>query len=459
MIDYDLVIIGGSAAGRYAAATAAAFNARVALVEQGVSVGEDTLYSRSILHSSSLGESWETAIGRAHRIATTLNQEMSLEALAASGVDVISGCGEFCRLPQQAFGVNHRRLRSRAYLLATGSHVTLPSLIPNAPLNALTPTQLWQLPHLDNLPKEIAILGNSPLALEIAQTLSRFGKTVALAVAEARLLPTEDPEIARWLQAHLEAAGVTLLTNSPITQIQEIDGKPWLQIGDTALEAHCLIFAGDRQACIDGLNLEGVAVNLHQNRLLLNDKLQTSNRQIYACGSLSGGYDLPHVAQAEATVALKNALFWPIFKIDYTPIPWAVFTEPNLAAVGLNEAQARRRYGKDVLVTRHFFKQNAQAIITEANEGFCQLMLRENGQILGARILGKDAAEYIGIISFAMQQNLKIHHLARLSAIAPSLSAILPEAAIACQQGRDRDQPKLKSLRETWYNFRRRWSS
>ncbi|MFP4007459.1 MAG: FAD-dependent oxidoreductase, partial [Spirulinaceae cyanobacterium] len=389
----------------------------------------------------------------------TYAQENALEALAVLGVDIISGQGEFCRLPQQAFIINHRRLRSRSYLLATGSHFTLPHLQGDIPFKALTPPDLWQIPNLEALPNRITILGSSPLALEIAQILTHFGKKITLAVAESSLLPLEDAEIVRWLQAHLEAQGIQILTNSPIHQVQIIDNQPWLQLGDTAIEASCMIVAAETQPHIEGLNLEGVGVQLHENQLQLNENLQTTNRQIYACGSLGGGYRLPHLAQAEATVALKNALFWPRFQMDYRPIPWAIFTEPNFASVGLSEAQARRRYGKQVMVTRHFFKQNAQAIVTEANDGFIKLILRENGDILGAKILGQDASEIINLVALAIQQRLKIAQLAKLSAIAPSLAAILPESAIAYQQKARSSQKRLKALRESWYSLCRRWSS
>lgn len=459
MLDYDLVIIGGSAAGRYAAASAIALNARVALVEQGMSANDDALYSRSLRHCIQNGDSWEDAIAHAHHNVTTYAQENALEALAVLGVDIISGQGEFCRLPQQAFVINHRRLRSRSYLLATGSRFTLPRLNGDIPLKALTPTDLWQIPNLEALPDKITLLGSSPLALEIAQILTHFGKNIILAVAESSLLPLEDAEIVRWLQAHLEAQGIQILTNSPIHQVQIIDNQPWLQLGDTAIEASCTIVAAETHPHIEGLNLEGVGVQLYQNQLQVNEKLQTTNRQIYACGSLGGGYRLPHLAQAEATVALKNALFWPKFEIDYRPIPWAIFTEPNFASVGLSEAQARQRYGKQVMVIRHFFKQNAQAIITEANDGFIKLILRENGEILGAKVLGQDGAEIINLVALAIQQRLKLKQLAKLSAIAPSLGAILPESAIAYQQRAQLSQKRLKAWRETWYSLCRRWFS
>lgn len=459
MLDYDLVIIGGGTAGRYAAATATALNARVALIEQGITPNDDALYSRSLRYCIQNGDSWEDAIAQAHHNVATFAQENSLETLAVLGVDVISGQGEFCRLPQQAFIVNHRRLRSRSYLLATGSRFTIPRFNNDISLKTLTPADLWKIQNLDTLPDSITILGSSPIALEIAQILTHFGKEITLAIADSRLLSLEDPEIMRWLQAHLEAHRIHILTNSPINQVQIIDNQPWLQLGDTAIEAGCVIVAAETQPHIEGLNLEGVGVQLHENQLILNEKLQTTNRQIYACGSLGGGYRLPHLAQAEATVALKNALFWTRFKMDYRPIPWAIFTEPNFASVGLSEVQARRRYGKQVLVTRHFFKQNAQAIINEANDGFIKLILRENGEILGAKILVRDGAEIINIIALGIQQRLKIQQLAQLHAIAPSLAAILPEGAIAYQQRARSSRKRLKALRETWYSLCRRGSS
>lgn len=458
-VEYDLVIIGSSLEGIAAAASAAKLNARVALVEQSPSeqfnlteIYSYTLSQRAALlqqlHRQGVEEASGLAAARfllakvkpwAEAVASAPAYQQSPAVLAALGVDVISGRGEFCRLPNLAFLVNNRQLRSRAYLIATGSQPVIPNITGLHEVSYLTTSQLSQYNDLTRLPQHLLILGNSPLSVELAQSLRRFGKTITLVSPNCSLLPYEERDASRLIQAQLEAEGIQIFTASPVLQVRRLDNKKWVQAGDQAFEADEIILASPRKPNVEGLNLEGVGVKISSQGISVNDKLQTTNPRIYACGDVLGGYSLSSIAQYEADIAIENALFFPLLKVDYRYLPWVLFTDPQLARVGLTEAQARRWYNS-VHVIRQAVKENLRAQVSGETTGFCKLVIRSNGEILGAHIVGPSAGELIGAIALAMKQKIK---LGNLTSIYPSatFSEIINQAALANR--RDRLSHKL----------------
>ena len=479
-VDYDLVVIGSSLEGIYAAATAAHLQARVALVTQNIgrnSYLSEIVFSHSLAQVANLvkvnrekyfsiysqplslpvaelteARNWSEVVN------SQLTGENSLTTLAGLGVDVIDGQGEFCRLPQQALLVGNRKLRSRNYLLATGAS---PATKPDD--NYLTLADLDRLSDLQSLPKQLAILGDSPHTLMLAQSLTRLGKQVVLILEEKRLLPHEDPDASIIIQAQLEAEGVKILTSSPVTQIKNLDGKKWLQAGDRAIETEAIIFTGKRQPNTQGLNLEGVEISCQAHGIQVNDKLQTSNPQIYACGDVLGGYSLPHIAQYEAGIALKNALFMPWFKRSYRYLPWAVLTQPNLARVGLTEAQARHRHGDDIITIQHYGKKIAQAQIVGNTTGLCKFIIRPSGEIVGAHLVGENAAELVSAIALMMKSKIKLSKNSILGIlqvefpyIYPSFAEIMQQTATTFHQQKLAKNKNLRNWLATWFDFRKR---
>jgi pyruvate/2-oxoglutarate dehydrogenase complex dihydrolipoamide dehydrogenase (E3) component len=481
-IDYDLVVIGSTAEGLYAAATAAHLQARVALVTQN-----DTGYldnHRIINHSvTEIGRwnyqsaqnpfatqsevlstpiSFSEAINWGKGVNSNLIAENSLTTLAALGVDVIVGKGEFVRLPKLALNVGKRKLRSRSFLLAIGSNFIVEPIDGSSDINCLTVSDLWNL-DLSALPDNLTIVGNDPISLELAQNLARFGKKITLVVKQ-RILFQEDLDIAMLIQAQLEVEGIEIITAPQISQVKEIDHKKWLQAGDRAIETDEIIFTNYRQPNIEGLNLAGVNVKYDFNHVQVNHQLQTTNRNIYACGDLIGGYSLPNIAQYEVNLILKNTLFIPWYKADYSYIPWAVLTQPNLARVGLTEAQAKQQYGKDIYIVKQHFKSVTQAQILGATTGLCKLLVSKNGRILGCSLVCDRAAELIGTVALLMKQKIKLdsNPMKGLTSIDfpyinPSFAEIWQQVAVNFYRQKLQRNPKLLNRLETWFNLRRDW--
>ncbi len=497
-IDYDVVIIGGSLAGRYAALAATHLHATVALVEPKVNYGfihhhalseignlaqrlgdaagfgihllsadtaSDTYLNRKVFsEKSQISVEWQEAMLYAHSVVSNFQEQDSLAILAAQGIDVIIGNGEFVPAPHLAFAVNNRQLRARTYLLASGSRPAIPEIEGLQATGFFTLSDIWQTLYTrDNpaptLPKNWVIIGGVPQSIEVAQTLARLGCSVTLVVKHPYILPNLDPEITQLLQAQLEVDGVRLLTQTTVTQVRRIDDKKWIQAGDKAIETDEILVAIAQQPNIESLNLAAVGVKWHQHRLLVNDKLQTTNRRIYACGDVIGGYDFANIANYEAKIALKNALFFSVNKVNYQCIPWALFSHPMLAQVGLTEKQAKRRYSQDeVLVLRQYFKTVTAAQLRDETTGICKIIVLRNGEILGASLLGAEAGELVNLIALAISQKIKVNAIANLSFIYPSFSEILEQTAREWNQQRLNSNIALQDFLEGFFHFRRNWN-
>jgi pyruvate/2-oxoglutarate dehydrogenase complex dihydrolipoamide dehydrogenase (E3) component len=381
--------------------------------------------------------------------------------LAALGVDVITGKGEFCRLPHLAFQTARRKLRSRAFLLATGANYF--SQFAEDTDDYLTLDELWQT-DLDSLEQNIIIVGSNPAALELAQTLARFEKNVTLVTAESRILPREDLEFALLLQAQLEAAGIKLYLDSPISQIKTLDGQKWVQAGDRALVAEQIIMANNRQPNIAGLNLAGVDVKYDRQKVHVNRKLQTSNPHIYACGDLLGGFSLPNIARYEANLILKNILFFPWYRMDYHALPWVIMTQPSFARVGLTTEQAQQQYGNDVYIVKEYFKDLERSLIGDCTTGMCKLLIRENGEIVGCSLMVDRAEELITAIALMIQHKIKLERNPMKGLTSLSLPTIYLSQSEIWQRVWDnfyqqklQRHPRLLNRLRSWFSFRKEW--
>lgn len=482
-IDYDILIIGGSIAGYQAALTATQLHAKVALVQPQVNYEFNYHYALSeigkltqqcfdvvnlgilpkkseiLIDQASYVNPWKQAIMYADAIATNVNQINSLANLATQGVDVIIGNGEFSSSPQLSFAVNNRILNARTYLLACGSLPKVPDIAGLKTSGYLTLANIWQSLEKPNPPKNWVILGGLPQSVEIAQTLARLGCNITLIFNHPSVFSHLDPELAQLLIAQLEADGVRVLNQTIVTQVRQIEDKKWVQAGDKAIETDEILVATGQKPNIENLNLTAVGVKCHPRGLVVNEKLQTTNQRIYACGDVIGGYDIANIANYEVKIAVKNALFFPKLAVNYTYIPWMISSQPMVAQVGLTEPQAKSQYGKhEVFVLRQYFKTLAAAQIQDNITGVCKLIVLENGQILGCSILGTAAGELINLIALIMSQNLKIDDLANLAAVYPSFSEILAQAAREWSQIKFSRNHWLSEFLQSFFHFRRDWN-
>lgn len=375
--------------------------------------------------------------------------------LAGLGIDVIFGEGKFVTQPHLAFVVKGRHLRSRTYLLAIPPQPIIPpipGLITTGFITAET------INKLSKLPQTLVVIGGDPNGTEIAQTFARLGTKVIMVVKNSHILGQEDSEAACLLQAQLEAEGVRIFTQTEVFQAREIDGKKWVLVGNEAIETDEILLAVGQKVDMDALNLQTVGVKFDRRGLVLNRKLQTTNPRIYACGDLAGGYSFPHIANYEVQVALKNILYLPIFDVNYSGIPWAIGSDPKIARVGLTEAQARRRYGQEILVCRQYFKNIDLPQILGETTGFCKFIACRNGKILGVSVVGTQASEIVHVMALAIREGIKMEAIAELPHIWPTISEINAQTAAAWLKQRREGNQSVKNWLENLFHWRRSWS-
>ena len=294
--------------------------------------------------------------------------------------------------------------------------------------------------------------------MELAQSLARFGKKIVLIVDRKRLLAAEDIDTARLMQSHLEAVGIEIILDSQVTQVKQLQGKKWLQAGNRAIETEEIIFCDRTIPNIEGLNLAGVEVKYNSAGIAVNNKLQTTNSQIYACGNILGGYASANIAVHEVNLALKNMLFFPLFKIDYRCVPWGILTQPNIMRVGLKETQAKQNCDRDIYIVKEYFKSTIQAQVVGKTTGWCKLLVAETGDILGCTIIGDRATELITIVALMMKYNIKFSNnlmkgmtTTEIPYMSPSFAEIFSRLAHNYYLQKLQKNPKLLKRLKIWF--------
>lgn len=458
-VDYDLVIIGYTRAGIHAALQAARYKARVALVEQNCqprfrrhhAISEIGQTLQHLQRSNQLQwfdpplqpsgldfsqvNAWIDAIAQAHQ------EIYAPERLAAAGIEFLPGSGEFCRKPQTGFTVNGRLLRSRAYLIAVEYRPAVPDIPGLRSINYLVASSILSKPL-----KSLAIIGNDPSGVELAQHYARIGTQVTLIVRQPHILTIADSEVGFLVQAQLEAEGVRILNALHIAEISEAQKKKRIQTENEVIEADEVLVATSWEPQAESLNLEAMGI---KHPLRVNDRLQTSHPRIYWCA-----HPVPAIAQHQSYVAVQNALFLPIFKSNPRDVAQAVYTHPELAWVGMTESQAKNDYGKDVIVLRQPFHAALKAQISGELTGLCKMIVRRNGQILGAHIVGTHASELISTIALAMQENLGIQSLDRIGS-ALTYSEVFKNAVNEWEALKRKQGSILQDLQESYLAWQR----
>ena len=474
-VEYDLVVIGGGSAGLVAASAGAQLNARVALVEKHL-LGGDCLHygcvpSKSMIHAAQIAHNVKSAsrfgiytsepeinfaeaLNHVQGVVSTIQEHDSTERFEALGVDVIYGAGKF--IDDHTFEVSGRQLRGRNFLISTGSRPAIPPVKGLKEAGFLTNEQVFSLKER---PASLAVIGAGPIGCELGQSFARLGSEVTIIASRDQIMPKEDPEAAAVVRKQLESEGIRILTNSRAQQVEVIDGKKHLRVGDkdsseTIVVDEILVSTG-RVPNVESLGLEAAGVEVGKAGIRVNEKLQTSTKHIYGAGDVIGGYQFTHVAGYEGAVVIQNALFMPTKKADYRVIPWATFTEPELARVGLTEQQARDRYGDDVAVLRQDFSGVDRALAEAAGYGFAKIITRSNGEILGAHIVGLHAGELIHEVVLAMGNNLKIDAIKAIIHVYPTLSEVTAKAALQLTKQKYAKNDRLQTILRRFFNWRR----
>ena len=454
-LDVDICVIGAGSGGLSVAAGASQLGQKVVLCEHAKMGGDCLNYgcvpSKSVIAAARAATAFreaqrfgvragapavDYAALRAHvrGVIAAIAPTDSVERFTGLGVRVIQAHAAFTGPDTVRAG--DVTIKARRFVIATGSAAAVPPIPGLAKDHGgdgvpfLTNESVFDL---DACPSHLIVIGGGPIGCELAQAHRRLGARVTVIEALPSILSKDDPELADFVRRRLRHDGVEILEGAKVLRV---DGKA----GDLAVVAdkggaeqriagsHLLLATG-RRATVAGLNLEAAGVKYSPKGIEVDARLRTSNRRIYALGDVvAGGYQFTHVAGYHAGIVIRNALFRLPAKVDYRALPWVTFTEPELAQVGMTEAEANKT-GQTLRILRWPFHENDRAQTERATEGLVKVIATKRGHVLGASIVGANAGELIQLWGLVIAKRIKLGAVAGLILPYPTLGEVNKRAA------------------------------
>ena len=444
----DICVIGAGSGGLSVAAAAAAFGVSVALVEKDKMGGEclntGCVPSKALIaagkraHALADARAFGVSAGSAgidfakvhhhvHDVIAAIAPNDSKERFNGLGVRVIAGAARFKDRNTVVVG-DGIEIAARRFVIATGS---LPALPPIAGLEAVPYLTNETVFDLTARPEHLVVIGAGAIGLELAQAFHRLGAAVTVLEA-GEPLAREDGECAAIVLDALAREGVIVRSNVTVARVEGTGAKIKVVLagdGEEAIEGSHLLIATGRRANTDGLALEQARIACDRNGIVVNKRLKTTNRRVYAIGDVAGRGQFTHLANYHAGLVIRNALFRLPVKVNADLVPRVTFTDPELAHVGLTEAQARAR-GLTIRLLRWPYHENDRAQTERETVGHIKVVTDGRGKILGATIVGAGAGELITTWTLAINRGLPIRALAGIIVPYPTLAEIGKRAAI-----------------------------
>jgi pyruvate/2-oxoglutarate dehydrogenase complex dihydrolipoamide dehydrogenase (E3) component len=430
---FDFVVIGGGTSGITAASFAAQLGAKVALVEKHRIGGDCTwtgcVPSKALLKVAKVVHSARTASQfginvveptidmagvRAHvrnAIAGVYQHETPTK-LAQDGIEVIKGAARF--LDDETIQVGDQAIRSKKFLIATGTRPAIPDIPGLDSVPFLTYEQLF---NNDVLPDRLIVLGAGPVGSEMSQAYRRLGSRVTL--VDVALLPLQDREAAGVIKGVFEREGIRFIRG--LATAARLQGDEIVvQVGAQEVHGDMLLVATGRRPNVAAIDLEKAGVAHSAAGISVSNTLRSSIRHIYAAGDCIGGPQFTHLAAWQGYLAARNALLPGAENGLNKVIPSTIFTDPEVAQVGLTEAEARQKFGEAVHIAHRPMQQNDRAVCENNQDGFLKILHKSNGAILGATIVSDRAGETITEFTMAIERGLSLRDLANVIHVYPS---------------------------------------
>ena len=473
---YNLMVIGAGTAGLVTAAGAAGLGAKVALIEREF-MGGDCLNvgcvpskgiirpARAIHDARTSGEfgvggtgnlsiDFGKAMERMRRIRADISFHDSVRRFSETlGVDVFLGQGRFSG--PDAVEVDGKRLRFKRAAVCTGARAAAPPIPGIGEAGYLTNETVFSLTEL---PGRLAVIGGGPIGCELSQAFCRLGSRVTLFEMGSHILPREDPDAAGIVQDAFVAEGVELILNAKVVRVSkegtgkvvhvEQEGKP------REIRVDEILVGIGRAPNVDGLNLESAGIAYDpRHGVEVNDRLQTSNPRVYAAGDICFPYKFTHTADALARILIANALFLGRQKSSALVVPWCTYTDPEVAHVGMYEADAKAK-GIAVDTLTIPFADVDRALLDGEAEGFARVHLRKGSDtILGATIVASHAGEMINEFSLAITSGLGLSAIRKTIHPYPTQGEAIRKLADA--YNRTRLTPTVKKILGAWLRWQR----
>ncbi|MBC8339685.1 MAG: FAD-dependent oxidoreductase [Rhodospirillales bacterium] len=456
-LNVDICVIGAGAGGLSVAAGASQMGSSVVLIEKGVMGGDCLNYgcvpSKAMLAAGHAAENIRNA-GRfgvegtepaidakgvfehIDGVIKAIAPNDSVERFEGLGVTVLQGHGRFTG-PKAvevdcADGPETKswRITARRFVIATGSGAFVPPIPGLDGVDYHTNETIFKGP---DLPEHLIVIGGGPIGIEMAQAHRHLGVRVTV-LEMFSIMPKDDPELVSVVRRQLDADGIDIIEGVSITGVEKTTDGITVSLKDgedgpvRMIEGSHLLIATGRRANVDGMGLDEAGIRYSPKGIEVDARLRTTNKRVFAIGDVAGGLQFTHVAGYHAGVVLKNTLFrWPA-KADHRYVPWVTYTAPELAQVGLTEADARKVHG-DIRVLRWPFHENDRAQAEAATGGLLKAVVSPKGKILGCGIAGAHAGELIQTWVLAMSKNLKIGDVAQMIAPYPTFGEVSKRAA------------------------------
>lgn len=475
--DYNLAVIGAGSAGLVSSYIAAAVKAKVVLIEKH-KMGGDCLNTGCVpskalirsakfvsqannsekygIKSTTVDFDFKDVMKRVHNVIKDVEPHDSVERYSSLGVECMQG--EATLKDPWTVEVNGKTLTSKNIIIATGAEPFIPPIPGLDSVDYYTSDTIW---NLEELPKNMIVLGGGPIGCELAQCFARLGSNVSQVERGARIMIREDEEISAMASQSMINDGVNILTKHAAAEVIQENGKNILICNNEGEDLHIpfdvLLVAVGRKARGDAIWKENLTIEQRTNGTIdVNEYLQTNYPNIYACGDVTGPYQFTHTAAHQAWYTSVNSLFGTFkkFRVDYSVIPWCTFTEPEVARVGLNEQDAKQQ-NIEYEVTRFDIEELDRAIADSEAHGVVKVLTKPGkDKILGVTIVGDHAGDLISEYVTAMKHGLGLNKILGTIHIYPTLAEANKYAA--GEWKRAHTPEKLLSWVEKFHAFARK---
>lgn len=443
--DYDMIVIGGGSGGLSVSAGAGQLGLKTLLIEKEERLGGDCLHygcvpSKTLIKSASCYHivknaekyglpkvevpqvDFKNIAGRIKGVIDTIQKHDSPEQMKKYNVETRFGKAAF--IDDHTVELEGKKITSRIFVIATGSSPFIPPIEGIQDVPYVTNMNIFSM---EALPPSLCVLGGGPIAMEMAQSLGRFGSEVTVVELMDQILPKEDQDVASFITRMMEKEGIRIFTGTKAVKVEReaetikvtVDRKG----KKSTLEAKALLVATGRKPTIEGLALAKAGVNHSPNGISVDKHLRTNRKNIYACGDVTGGYQFTHVASYQAGIIISSAILHLPIGVDYKNITWCTFLDPEVASAGLNETEAKKRSIK-YTVHKAEFNENDRARAEAETKGFIKILTDAKDTVIGVQIIGPHAGELIHEWVAVLNGKIGLSRIAQAIHVYPTLSEI-----------------------------------
>ncbi|HEX7833148.1 MAG TPA: FAD-dependent oxidoreductase [Thermoanaerobaculia bacterium] len=449
-MQYDVIVLGGGTAGLVTASGCARLGRKVAMIERE-QLGGDCLWTgcvptkalvatAKLAHQMRNASQWglepvtprlspKSVMDSMREQRRIISRHDDPEKFRKLGIDVIEGNARL--VSRSEVEVGGRVLAAKDIVIATGARTAIP------PVDGLK--EAGFLDHVsflqqDSFPESILILGGGYIGIEFAQIFARFGSRVTVVEMLDEIVNKEDHEIIARVRDLVKSEGIELFTGFAVKSVRREGAKKIARIESKSGESREItidevFLASGRRGNTENLGLEDAGVKVEKSWVVIDKFLQTTTPRIWACGDVNGGLQFTHVAAYEAVKLVRNMLFPGKSAVDYTHIPWALYTDPEVAHIGMTEHEAREKHGDEVRTYKVEMADVDRAVVDRTDRGLIKLVADAKGHILGAHILAANASTLIEEVVLARRKGMKVGDLAQRISAYPSLADGVQKAA------------------------------